>query len=86
MEKEDYCDYWNMEWCKRFHKIKTKKYKTEIQGNTLYVLHRHSILVSVFNKLIHKSEPYVEMIHMCKLKEKSLVEKLEKYGFVIKGV
>lgn len=83
---EDYCDYWSAEWRKKFHNIKTKRYKTEIQGNTLYVLHKHSILVSVFNKLIHKFEPYVEMIHMCKLKESTLIDKLKKYGFEIKGV
>lgn len=83
---EDYCDYWNAEWCKRFHNIKTKRYKTEIQGNTLYVLRKHSFLVSAFNKLIHKFEPYVEMIHMCKLKESALIKKLEKYGFEIKEV
>lgn len=81
----DYCDYWSMEWCERFHNTKTKKYRTEIQGNTLYVLHRHSPLAWIFNKLIHKSESYVEMIHMCKLKENELIEKLEKYGFEIKG-
>lgn len=83
---ENYCDYWSMEWCKRFHNIKTKKYKTEIQGNTLYVLLHHSLLVWAFNKLIHKKESYVEMIHMCNLKESELIEKIEKYGFEIKAV
>lgn len=82
----DYCDYWRAEWCKRFHNIKTKQYKTEIQGNTLYVLQRHSVFVSVFNKLAHKNESYVEMIHMCKLKESALIEKLGKYGFKIEAV
>lgn len=82
----DYCDYWNAEWCKRFRNIKTKRYRTEIQGNTLYILRRHSTLVWAFNKLIHKKESYVEMIHMCKLKESTLVEKLRRYGFEIKGV
>lgn len=83
---KDYCDYWSVEWCKRFHNIKTKKYKTEIQGNTLYVLRRRSAFIRIFNKLLHRDEPYVEMIHMCNMKESKLIEKLEKYGFEIKGV
>lgn len=83
---KDYCDYWSAEWCKRFHNIKTKRYKTEIQGNTLYVLRRHSVFVWAFNKLFHRNESYIEMIHMCNLKESELIEKLEKYGFEIKGV
>ncbi len=83
---EDYCNYWSAEWCKKFHNIKTKQYKTEIQGNTLYILHHHSVFVWVFNKLIHKTKSYVEMIPMCKLKERALIEKLEKYGFEIKEV
>lgn len=81
----DWCDYWNAEWRKRFDGIKTKSYKTKMEGNTLYVIRRHSILVQILNKILHRTEPAVCTIPMCKLKESSLIDELKKYGFVFGG-
>ena len=77
----DWCDYWNAEWCKKFHNVKAKRYKTEIQGNTLYVLRRPPIWVWLFDKLTHRPNYAIDTIPMCKLKESELINELKKYGF-----
>lgn len=78
----DWCDYWNAEWRKKFNGLKSKHYKTKMDGNTVYVLRRLPLLVCIFNKIIHRSEPSVCTIPMCKLKESELVNELKEYGFV----
>lgn len=83
---EDYCKYYSAEWRKRFHKIKSRRYRTEIQGNTLYVLRRRPIWVWLFNKLTHRPNCAVDTIPMCKLKESELIAELKHYGFEIKAV
>lgn len=82
----DYCDYYNEEWRKRFDRLKSKHYKTKMDGNTLYVIRRKPILIRIFYKIILMREPLAETINMVKLKESTLIKCLKKYEFNVKGV
>lgn len=79
----DWCDYWNAEWRKKYDKIKSKKYKTKMEGNTVYVLCRRPVLFRIICKIFHVVEQAVCTIPMCKLKESELINELKKYGFKV---
>lgn len=93
---ESYCNYYNPEWCKRFHGLRSGLYKTQIDGNTFYIISEipdcNPVYRKIFKNLYRKvekerknQETAVCALPMCKLKESTLIGVLESYGFEIGG-
>lgn len=90
---DKYCDYHNPEWCKRFNGLRNAHYKIKIEGNTLYVIYQATERIPVYKKLFgniyrktnefKRNETSVCALVMCKLKESTLINVLESYGFEI---
>lgn len=92
---ETYCDYNNPKWVEKFHGLRNARYRTKIEGNTLYVIHQAPSYVPVYKKVFRNLyillktekrnyESVVCMLVMCKMKESTIVDVLESYGFEIK--
>lgn len=93
--EEKYCDYTNSKWINKFEGLKNGKLTTRIEGNTIYIEeflepHNEVEYIKYIFGLYRKKEKRVAgkrvkvaFLVMCKCHEKTLIEWLESYGFVI---
>lgn len=94
--EDKYCDYCNEKWIKRFENLRNGNLYTEIEGNTIYIkelLSQYQELkyTKSFFGLYKKKYVYVTgkrkvvaFLVMCKCHERTVVEWLESYGFVVR--
>lgn len=91
---DNYCNYHNPEWCKKFDGLRSGLYKTQIDGNTFYIVFEipdcNPVYKKIFKNLYRKvekgkanQESVMCVLVMCKLKESTLIDVLESYGFEI---
>lgn len=90
----DYCNYHSAEWCKRFNGIRNGFYKTQIDGNTFYIVHEipdcNPVYKKIFKNIYRKvekerknQETVMCTLVLCKMKESTLIDVLKSYGFEI---
>lgn len=91
---DNYCNYHNPEWCKKFDGLTNFGRKVKIDGNTLYIVHKAPGRVPVYEKIFgnlyrqtkdKKYETELCKLSLCNLKESTLIDVLESYGFEIGG-
>lgn len=82
MKKETgYCDYYNIEFVKKYNNLSYQNYHTEIVGNTFYIFEKNKVHVGIILKRIKTERINIAIIPMIKTREETIRDVLRAWNF-----